>query len=215
MVGGIGMADSVNPSTLVPGLYLASLPRARGLASFTVGVFCIYLAGGLVLVLGPGPALISALRHVGPQVEHVVEAGAGVVLATLAALAWRSRRAPDAKERARRELAPLTALALGAGIAAVELPTAFMYFGAISAILVSHTALPVEVGLVTAYNLLFVLPLMVVIAVRTCSGERAEARLATARAQLRRHAPLVLATVLGLAGITLTSLGIGGLLLAG
>jgi cytochrome c biogenesis protein CcdA len=214
LVAGIGMADSINPSTVVPGLYLASLPRARGLASFTVGVFGIYLAGGLVLVLGPGPDLIGALRHVGPLVDHVVEAGAGIVLAALATVAWRSRRAPDAPERAPRELAPLAALALGAGIAAVELPTAFMYFGAISAILVSHTAIPVAVGLVTAYNLLFVLPLVIVLAVRRWCGERAEARLAAARAQLRRHAPRVLASVLGLAGVALASLGAGGLVLA-
>ncbi len=214
LVGGIGVADSVNPSTLIPGLYLASLPRARGLASFTIGVFAVYLAGGLVLVLGPGPALMTALRRVGPQVEHVVEAGAGLALGLLAVLAWRSRRDPDAPRRASRELTPHTALALGAGIAAVELPTAFMYFGAVSAILVSHTALPVAVGLVTGYNLLFVLPLLLVIGVRAHSGERAETRLQAARDQLRRHAPRVLAAVLGLASVALASAGAAGLLLS-
>jgi hypothetical protein len=213
LVAGIGIADSVNPSTLAPALYLASVPRARGLTSFTVGVFAVYLAGGLVLVLGPGPALIATLRDVGPQVEHVVEAGAGVVFAVLAALAWRSRHAPDDVARAQRNLAPTTALALGAGIAAVELPTAFMYFGAVSAILVAHAAVPVEVGLVTAYNALFVLPLVILIGVRARSGQRAEAWLAAARARLRRYAPRVLATVSGAAAIVLAGLGARGLLL--
>lgn len=90
-----------------------------------------------------------------------------------------------------------------------------MYFGAVSAILVSHTALPVAVGLVTGYNLLFVLPLLLVIGVRASSGERAEARLQAARDQLRRHAPRVLAAVLGLASVALVSVGAAGLLLSG
>jgi hypothetical protein len=54
LVASIGLADSINPSTLVPGLWLAGKPSARGLGSFTAGVFATYLTGGLVLVLGPG-----------------------------------------------------------------------------------------------------------------------------------------------------------------
>jgi cytochrome c biogenesis protein CcdA len=215
LVGGIGVADSVNPSTLVPGLWLAAVPRARALKSFTLGVFCVYLSGGLVLLLGPGPALIAFLRQVGPQVEHIVEAGAGLVLVTLAVLAWRSRHGHEGAARAPRQVPRGAALALGAGIAAVELPTAFMYFGALSAILVAHPAVPAEIGLVTAYNALFVGPLLIVIGVRARSGERAEARLAAARALVRHHAPRVLAAVLGVAGVVLAGLGAGGLLLPG
>ena len=60
-----------------------------------------------------------------------------------------------------------SAFLLGAGISAVELPTAFMYFGAVSAILGSHAALPERIALVVAYNALFVLPL---VTVPTCDG---------------------------------------------
>ena len=41
LVASIGLADSVNPSTIVPALWLASSPRARGLASYTLGVFVV------------------------------------------------------------------------------------------------------------------------------------------------------------------------------
>jgi hypothetical protein len=41
---------------------MASTPRAH-LVSYTFGVFATYLAGGLVLVFAPGPALISALHR--------------------------------------------------------------------------------------------------------------------------------------------------------
>ena len=212
LVGGIGIADSINPSTLIPGLWLAGRPRARGLLGFIGGVFAIYLAGGLVLVLGPGPALIAFLRHVGPVVEHGVEAGAGIVFATVAVLSWRARNRPEGAPRRMRQLSRGAALALGAGIAAVELPTAFMYFGAISAILVAHPGAPVEVALVVAYNVLFVGPLLVVAGLRAHFGDAAEERMQAARVLLRRHAPVVLAGVAGIAGIVLGALGAGGLM---
>ena len=48
VVASIGLADSINPSTIVPALWIASTPRAH-LLSFTIGVFAVYLAGGLWL----------------------------------------------------------------------------------------------------------------------------------------------------------------------
>lgn len=77
LVASVALADCINPSTVVPAIWMASTPKAH-LGSFVAGVFATYLAGGLVLVLGPGAALISALRHMQGTVEHAVEAGVGV-----------------------------------------------------------------------------------------------------------------------------------------
>jgi cytochrome c biogenesis protein CcdA len=215
LVASIAIVDSINPSTVLPALYLASGPRARGLGSFTVGVFAVYSAGGVALVLGPGPALIAAMRDVGPRVEQLVAVGAGAVLIVLAAIAWRARNKPDGGHGRRRLVnARGPAFALGAGIAAIELPTAFIYFGAVSAIAASHAAAPVQVGLVAAYNALFVLPLVAILAVRVRAGERAEERLEASRAWLRRAAPRAFAGLAGAAGAVLAALGAHGLLLA-
>lgn len=213
LVASIAVADSINPSTVVPALYLASAPRARGLASFTAGVFAVYLAGGIVLVLGPGPALIAALRHVGPQVEGVGEVCCGVVLLAIGVVAWRAGGRPDASPRKPLAGSPGAALGLGAGIAAVELPTAFMYFGAISAILGAHPAFVAQVLLLIAYNALFVLPLVGILALRRLAGARAEARLAAAGAWLRGAARVALAVVAGAAGAVLAGVGVVGLVL--
>jgi threonine/homoserine/homoserine lactone efflux protein len=216
LVASIAVADSINPSTVVPALYLATRPRAVGLASFTVGVFAAYLAGGLVLVLGPGPALIAALRDVGPQVQHVTELCAGAVLLGAGVVAWRSRGKPDGdRSRSARGHSRGSAFALGAGIATIELPTAFMYFGAVSAILGSGSSGLVQVALVVAYNVLFVLPLVAILGLRLLAGERAERRLVDARARLRRAAPVALAAVAGCAGAVLASVGLGGLVVLG
>ncbi|MFL5910865.1 MAG: GAP family protein [Gaiellaceae bacterium] len=209
LVASVAFADSINPSTVVPALYLAGSPRARGLATYTVGVFLVYLAGGIVLVLGPGPALIAALHHAGPRFEHGVETVVGLLALVFAVVLWRSRGA-SGEPRRRRFDSPASAFALGAGISAVELPTAFLYFGAVTAILNSNAGSGAEVALVVAYNALFVLPLVAVIVFRA----RIRHRLAAVMAWTRRSGPLLLAGISALAGAALLAVGASGLVSA-
>jgi cytochrome c biogenesis protein CcdA len=159
LVASIAFADSINPSTVVPALWMAGTPRAH-LKSFALGVFAMYLAGGLVLVLGPGPALIAALRHLQGGVEHSVELIAGVAVLAIACGLWRSRAKQATVRLPQPGATRRSAFLLGAGIMAVELPTAFMYFGAISAVLASHPARLAEILLLALYNALFVAPLL-------------------------------------------------------
>ena len=209
LVASVAVADSINPSTLVPALYLAGAPRGRGLATYTFGVFVVYLAGGLVLVLGPGPALMRALHHAGPRFEQGVETLAGVAALVVAVVLALSRsRTADPEPKSRRFTSRGSAFALGAGISAIELPTAFLYFGAVSAILGSHDPSAAQVALVVAYNTLFVLPLAAVVAFRS----RIEPRLAAVMSWIRRSAPLLLAAVTGLFGAALLATGLPGLL---
>jgi threonine/homoserine/homoserine lactone efflux protein len=216
LVASIALVDSINPSTVVPALYLATWPRPHGLVCFTVGVFAAYLAGGLVLVLGPGPELIAALKDVGPQLEHVTELAGGALLVVAGVVSWRSRNRQQSEQpRSARARTQRSAFALGAGIAVVELPTAFMYFGAVSAILGSHASGPAAVVLVAAYNILFVLPLLAILGLKVLAGERAERRLLNTGAWLRRAAPIALAAVAGCGGVVLATLGAGGLIMAG
>ena len=83
---------------------------------------------------------------------------------------WRSRADGDWQPSAHRPQTRASAFALGAGIMAIELPTAFMYFGAISAILAARLAAPLEISLVVVYNGLFVAPLVVLLVVRRLAG---------------------------------------------
>ena len=47
LVISIGLADSLNPTTIAPALYLATADHARTrLIEFTLGVFAVYLIGG-------------------------------------------------------------------------------------------------------------------------------------------------------------------------
>ena len=52
LVVSIGLADSLNPSTIAPALYFASGERARArVFEFTAAVFLVFLAGGTVIAL--------------------------------------------------------------------------------------------------------------------------------------------------------------------
>lgn len=55
IVVSIGLADSVNASTIGPALFLAGgeHPR-RSVLEFTLGILAVFFLGGALLVLGPG-----------------------------------------------------------------------------------------------------------------------------------------------------------------
>jgi Sap, sulfolipid-1-addressing protein len=94
----------------------------------------------------------------------------------------------------------------------VELPTAFVYFGAISAILAARPALPAQIALIVLYNLLFVAPLIALIVARRFAGERAIDWLVDVEARLKRVAQVALTGLAGAGGAALLAIGVTGLL---
>src|SRR5437660_818555 len=88
LVVSVGIVDSLNPSTIGPALFLATAPDgARRLAGFTAGVLAVALAGGLVLTLGPGQAILAAVPRPGRTTTHAIElALGGVALGAIGAI---------------------------------------------------------------------------------------------------------------------------------
>jgi cytochrome c biogenesis protein CcdA len=216
LVVSVGLADAVNPSTLAPALVMVTGPGAvRRLTGFTVGVFAVSLAGGLLLVLGPGQLLLDALPHPRPHARAVVALVGGLLLIGLAAALWlgRARLArrlagagDDDATRGNRG-----ALALGAGIMAVELPTALPYFAAIAAILAAHIHIGLQIALIVLYNVAFVAPLVALLVVRELAGERARTKLEALGVWMRERAPALLAGLLALLGVVVAGFGLGRL----
>ena len=208
----VGLADSLNPSTVGPALYLATVRnRVWRVTQFAIGVFSVTFAGGLVLTIGPGRLLLGLVPHPQGTVRHVIELAAGVVLLIVAVALWRGRRSLARRELPGRGGGGGSALITGASIAAVELPTAAPYFAVIAGIVASSASVPQEIGLLALYNVAFVLPLLVIVVVIAFGGERAERSLQQGGAWLQRRWPVVLASLLLFVGSVLAVLGGTGL----
>jgi cytochrome c biogenesis protein CcdA len=212
LVISIGIADSLNPTTIAPALYLASgrHPR-RQVAEFTFAVFAVYLLGGLAIALGPGQLLLSLIPRPGRHLGYVLEIVAGVSMLAAAAFLWGYRdrlaqtSAPQVKPGRR------SSAILGATITAVELPTAFPYFAAIAAVVGANVGFTRTVILLVIFNVCFVAPLLGILGVLTFAGPNAQRLLNRGRSALEARWPAVLASLALLAGLFVTMLGVTGI----
>jgi cytochrome c biogenesis protein CcdA len=211
LVISIGLADSLNPTTIGPALYLAAGDKPRtAVIEFTAAVFAVFFVGGALIAIGPGELLRSIVPHIPHTAEYVVEIVVGIALLISAALLWHNRarlyeRGLPAANPKRR-----SSVLLGATITAVELPTAFPYFAAIAAILASNLGAARQLLLLLIFNVCFVLPLLGIIAVLTFTGPRSERLLVTARQFLERRWVHTLAIVLALVGVVALLIGVTG-----
>ena len=210
----IGFADSLNPSTIAPAMYLATDERsARSqVTQFTLAVFAVYLVGGLAVALGPGELVLHLVPHPRPSLKYLFEIIGGVVLLTLAAVLWAFRRLLAKRELPEVHTDGRSSALLGATITAVELPTAFPYFAAIAAVVGSGYGVWHQVFLILIFNLTFVLPLLAIVAVLQFAGSDARRVLLVTRAWLERRWPVVLAVVGLVTGVFCVFIGITGLI---
>lgn len=208
----IAAADSLNPSTLAPALYFAIGPHGkRDVATFTLGVFAVSFAGGLALTFGPGQALLARVSKPSPHTVHLIELVAGGAALPAAAVLWRVRARFAARLAGEKQPSGRSAWLVGAGIMAVELPTAVPYLAAIAAIVESGHSDITQIVLVLLYNVVFVAPLIVLFAVLALTGARGAQIAARARVQLDLWAPKIAPAALGVASVVLLMLGAIGL----
>jgi cytochrome c biogenesis protein CcdA len=212
LVISIGFADSLNPSTIGPALFLAGgdHPRTK-VAKFTLGVFAVYLLGGAAIALGPGQLLLALVPRPDRAARHDIEIAAGAAMLLAAAMLWRFRERLSARQVKILSPEGRSSAALGATIMAVELPTAFPYFAAIAAIVGSGFDPVRQLVLLVLFNICFVLPLLGILATLTFAHERAGPMLSGARQRLEARWPAVLATLALLAGVFVILLGVTGI----
>jgi len=210
----IGLADSINPSTIAPALYLAAGPRPRTqVAEFTVGVFVVYLAGGALIALGGGQLVRSVVPDVDIRqtVRFVGELVAGVVLIAAAWIIWQRRGRMVARGLPQPKTGRRSSFLLGGSITAVELPTAFPYFAAIAAIVGSGLGVLREFLLLVVFNLCFVLPLVGISLTLLIGGSGAAQLLTRGRNFFERRWPHLLCGLILVVGVIALLFGITGL----
>jgi cytochrome c biogenesis protein CcdA len=208
----IGLADSINPTTIAPGLYLASgeAPRRRVL-EFTLAVFVVSLIAGVIIALGPGQLLLSAVPHPRRRTRDTLEVVIGALLLVASAFLWLRRDKLSHREPPKFEAEGRSSAILGAMITAIELPTAFPYFAVIAAVVGSGAGAVRQIMLLVIFNLCFIAPLLAILGVLTFARDRATSLLGSARDKLQRNWPRVLSVLLFVAGVFVVLLGVTGL----
>jgi cytochrome c biogenesis protein CcdA len=210
---GIALADSVNPATIGPALYFATTKHPiRRVTEFTAGFFIVNFVAGVLIVVGPGQLLVDLAKRPGPEVKHIIELAAGLILIGVAIALFIGRTRLAAGAVSTRELTSKHAWALGFGLGAAELPTAFPYFAALAAIIGSGLGLPRQIALVFLFNLVFIAPKLVIIGGIAFGGEPARQWLRRAGDWLRLHWPVVFAWIALVAGLLLSAFGLVWLL---
>ena len=211
LVVSIGLADSLNPTTIAPALYIATGERAAiRIAEFTFGVFLVYFIGGAAIALGPGQLILSLVPSPDAEDRHVLEIIAGAALIVVAVLLWCKRVSLSNRRMPQVGGTRKSSAILGATITAVELPTAFPYFAVIAAIVGSGYGPWRQLFLLVLFNVCFVLPLIGIVLTVILAGDRAEQMLATGRGFLERHWPTLLSGLMLIAGVFVLLLGITG-----
>jgi cytochrome c biogenesis protein CcdA len=207
---GLAALDSINPSALLATivLLLRGRPARPLVAVYVVAVLATYFAIGLVLTLGLG---LTPEAVVQSDAAYLVQGMAGAAVLAYALAAPKGRREPSPARHRSLPTAdrPLAVFALGMAVTVLELPTALPYLGAVGAITRADLTVAEWLPLLAVYNLIFVLPPLLLLAVHVALGARAQVMLEQLRRRLGGAAREGLLWLLGLVGFLLLADALG------
>ena len=207
---GLAVVDSINPSALLATivLLLRGKPARPLVAVYVAAILVTYFAVGLALTLGLG---LTPRALVESDAAYLAQGVLGAAMLAYAVLApdRGPERGPAAGPRLPAVGRPAAVFALGVAVTFLELPTALPYLGAVGAI--ARAGLPAGdwLPLLIAYNLIFVLPPLALLAAHVALGDRAGALLERLRSRLGAATREGLLWLLGLVGFLLLADALG------
>ena len=204
VLAGLALLDSINPSAIVAAILLMTQPRfAPRLAAYIGAVFATYLAAGVAILLGLDVAWDFLVSPVGYGLQGLMGAG----LLAYAILAP-DRPRQDGDDRFQRALSLPAVAAMGAAVTIAEFSTAMPYFGALALLADSELPWAARLGVLAAYNLVFVSPPLVLGAAYLGLGPRVRPRLERFAEKIRAGARTTMLWLMGIAGFLLLRNGL-------
>jgi cytochrome c biogenesis protein CcdA len=161
----LGLLDSLNPSTIITAILLLSTasPLLRTWA-FIAGTLVTYLPLGLLLYFGLG--------FLGPESPFFAwfRLGLGVVFVGVAI--YFSFKPMPSFSQTLGKLNPLAVFGFGIAATLSDFPTAFPYLAATEQLVSAKLSEGVSILLLIAYNVLYILPLILLIGVYMIAKHR-------------------------------------------
>lgn len=172
----IALIDSINPNAVTVQIYLLNTPKpvARSLA-FIAGDFLAAWLAGLSIVLGIVP-IITQIFEGFNNIIILLQFILGIVLVLLGCYFYKFYKHSQTTKHL-VSLKPINTFILGLAIAFAEAPTALPYLGAIEQIVRADLSIYQTLGILTIYNFVFVLPLIILLLIYIRFQQRAITRL--------------------------------------
>lgn len=219
VLASISLLDSTSmlPLAVVPlSIALATRRPLLVAGGFLTGIFVVYFAGGLLFLAGVGvilEALAPALErwyHRPNTLELFFQIVVGLAML---AFFWKLANARESRpdRRPPEDVSPGQAFVFGAGLTLVGLPGAFPYLGAVDRILRADLGVPQAVLAVLLYNVVFVVPLGVLLIMRLVLREKAQPIFAWVVSFTERWGRRLVLVVLLVVGAVLVADGVGWL----
>jgi cytochrome c biogenesis protein CcdA len=195
----LALVDSINPSAIVVTLYLLSRDRTPAqVVVYVAAIFLTYLTLGTMMMLGIDALLVSLRTMGGGRFGLIVQGLIG-----LAMLAYAIKAPTTAASAPRVETSATTyaaLLLLGITVTTIELPTAVPYFAAIALLTTADLPMARWLSLLILYNVIFVLPPVLLLVGHLVFGSRLDARYAVLRERLQAGARETMLWIAGFVG---------------
>lgn len=176
----IALLDSTSIVPLCIVILVVLLAGPRPLlksASFILGIFVVYLACGMLVLLGLESVLDELRAYTirlwkSPETEELIlQMLIGLVLCAVGLrMAFRGKRSTE--KPVATGMTTVQAFGAGAVLTIVGLPGAVPYLAAIELVLREHLSLKREILVLGYYNAVFVAPLAAIVGVHLALGER-------------------------------------------
>jgi cytochrome c biogenesis protein CcdA len=213
----ISLLDSTSmlPLAVVP-LSIALTARRPLLVAggFLSGIFVVYVAGGLLFLVGVG-ALLETLSeklerwyHQPNTLELVLQIIVGLVML---GFFWKLANAREGRpdKTVSEDVTPWQAFVFGAGLTLVGLPGAFPYIGAVDQVLKADLGATRSALAVIFYSVVFLVPLTTLLILRLVLRERSAPIFAWVVSFTERWGRRLILIVLVVVGAALVADGIG------
>ena len=200
----LALVDSINPSAFAVTIYLllaTRRPTSRVLA-YVTGIFVAYFTVGLLLVLGLDVLKAKFSGYLDGPVAYGIQGVVGAVLLYYSFYPPGGKNKKP-KDRTPRSLNHVAIFGLGLLISLVEFSTTFPYLGAIGMISTSGLPMVQWLPVLVIYNLIMIVPPLLMLVAYKLMGERIRGRLERMRDKIREGSRDTMLWIIGIVGFFL------------